>query len=151
MYISNKLTAAHAINKYINNCPTRCNTKQYIYYSASSLHMFRVSTKPIISSTQNCNYSLRYCAATSLERGKVWSLCREVIAQKIWSVTEAVVTVLCTPDDGCGWHSKHVEWTCRIINRVLCVASRWTIINTEQRRTEPWTLKKIQEMFPSFT
>ena len=23
---------------------------------------------------------------------------------------------------------KHVEWTCRIINRLPCVASRWTII-----------------------
>jgi hypothetical protein len=51
-------------------------------------------------------------------------------------VTEAVVTVLCTPDDGCGWHSKHVEWTCRIINRLLCVASRWTVINIDQRCTE---------------
>jgi len=45
---------------YINNCPTRCNTKQCICYSASSLYMFRVSTTPIIRSTQNCNYSLRY-------------------------------------------------------------------------------------------
>ena len=45
---------------YINNCPTRCNTKQSIYYSASSLYIFRVSTTPIIRSTQNCNYSLRY-------------------------------------------------------------------------------------------
>jgi len=56
---------------YINNCPTRCNTKQSIYYSASSLYMFGVSTTPIIRNTQNCNYSLRYwsyffCAATSL-------------------------------------------------------------------------------------
>ena len=47
---------------YINNCPTRCNTKQSIYYSASSLYMFRVSNTPIIRSTQNCNYSLRYCS-----------------------------------------------------------------------------------------
>ena len=31
---------------YINNRPTRCNTKQPIYYSASSLYMFRVSTAP---------------------------------------------------------------------------------------------------------
>ena len=45
---------------YINNCPTRCNTKQSIYYSASSLYRFRVSITPIIRSTQNCNYSLRY-------------------------------------------------------------------------------------------
>ena len=48
------------LRKYINNCPTRCNTKQSIYYSASSLYMFRVSTTPIIRRAQNCNYSLRY-------------------------------------------------------------------------------------------
>ena len=46
------------------------------------------------------------------------------------TVPEAEVTVLCTPDDGCGWHPKQIEWTCRIINRLLCVVSRWTIINT---------------------
>jgi len=58
-----------------------------------------------------------------------WPRWREVAAPKIWPVPETVVTVLCTLDDGCGWHPKHVEWTCRIINRLLCVASRWTIIN----------------------
>ena len=45
---------------YSNNCPTRCNTKQSIYYSASSLYMFRVSTTPIIRSLQNCNCSFRH-------------------------------------------------------------------------------------------
>ena len=54
----------------IKNCPTRCNKKQSIYYSASSLYMFRVSTTPTTRSTQNCNYSLRYCAATSFQRGQ---------------------------------------------------------------------------------
>jgi len=58
-----------------------------------------------------------------------WPRWRELAAQKIWPVPEAVVTVLCTPNDGCGWHPKHIQWTCRIINRLLCVASRWTVIN----------------------
>ena len=31
-----------------------------------------------------------------------WSSWRDVAAQKILPVTEAVVEVLCTPDDGCG-------------------------------------------------
>jgi len=53
------------------------------------------------------------------------------------TVLETAVTVLCTPDDGCVWHPKHVEWTCRIINRLLCVASHWTIINIDQWYTEP--------------
>jgi len=94
------------MNLYINNCPTICNTKQSIYYSASSFYMFRVSHIPIIKSTQNCNYSLRYwsyflCSylpptwpsLTTLERGSC-------------TVPEAVVTVLCIPDDGYGWHPK---------------------------------------------
>ena len=91
--------------------------------------MFRVSTTPNIRSTQNCNYSLRY-----------WSYFLYSYLPPTWpslatlqegscTVTEAVVTVLCTPDDGCGWHPKHVERTCRIINRLLCVVSLWTILS----------------------
>ena len=71
----------------INNCPTRCNTKQSIYYSAGSLYMFRELTTPIIRNTQNYNYSLRYCAATSLQRGQAslgWPRWREVAAHKIY-------------------------------------------------------------------
>ena len=68
---------------YINNCPTRRNTKQSTYYSASSLYMFRVSTTTINRSTQNCNYSLRYYAANVLQRGQAWRHWREVAAQKI--------------------------------------------------------------------
>jgi len=61
---------------YINNCLTRCNTKQSIYYSASSLYVFRVSTTPSnvanlatsdgdsctknMTSTGGCSYSLVY-------------------------------------------------------------------------------------------
>ena len=55
---------------------------------------------------------------------QVWPRWREVAA-----VPKDVVTVFCTPDDGCSWHPKHAEWTCRIINRLLCVASSWAIIN----------------------
>ena len=58
-----------------------------------------------------------------------WPRWREVVEQKIWPGPEAVVTILCTPDDGCGWHPKHVEWNCRILNRLLFVTFRWTIIN----------------------
>jgi len=44
--------------------------------------MFRVSTTPIIRSILKCNYSLRYCAATSLQHGQAWPRWREVAAQK---------------------------------------------------------------------
>ena len=90
---------------YIKNCPTRCITKQSIYYSASSLYMFRVSTTPIVRSTQNCNYSLRYWSYFLCSylppTWPSWPRWREVAVQKIWSVPEAVVTVLCTPGDRC--------------------------------------------------
>jgi len=98
-----------------------------VYYFAISLYMFRASITPIMN-TQNCNYSLQYCAPNSLQRGQASWPTLEVAAQKIWPVPEAVYTVLCTPDDGCGWHPKHVEWPWRLLNRLLCVASRWTII-----------------------
>jgi len=63
------------------------------------------------------------------------------------TVPEAVVTVLCT-HDGCGWHPKHVEWTCRIINRLLCVASRWTIINTAgQYKSTPRGCSEMERIF----
>ena len=114
---------------YINNCPTRCNTKRSIYYSASSLDMFRVSDTPIIRCTQNCNYSLRYysyflCSylpptwpsLATLEGGSC-------------TVLDAIVTILCTPDDGCVWHPKHVEITCRIINRLLCESYDYWIVH----------------------
>jgi hypothetical protein len=35
---------------------------------------------------------------------------RKVVAQILWPVPDAAVTVLCTPDDVCDGHPKHVEW-----------------------------------------
>ena len=97
----------HASLLYINNYPKRCNTKQSSYYSASSLYIIRVSTTPVIRSTQNCNYSIR-----------CWSYFLCSYLPPTWP------SYL-----GCGWQPKHVEWTCRIITRLLCVASLWIIIN----------------------
>jgi len=94
--------------------------------------MFRVSNTPIITSTQNCNYSLQYwshllCSCLLPTWPSLGHVGRRQLHKKKWHVQETVVTVF--PDDGCGWHPKHVEWTCRIINRLLCSASRWPIIN----------------------
>ena len=111
-------------------------TTQSSLFISLQVQMFRVSTTPIIRSTQNCNYSLRY-----------WSYFLCSYLPPTWpgvhkTVTTASVTghVFCAdtslqrgqaspPHYGCGWHPEHVEWTCRIINRLFCVASRWTIIN----------------------
>jgi len=124
---------------YINNCPTRCNTKKSIYYSAISPYIFRLSTTPIIRSTQNCNYSLRY-----------WSYFLCSYLPPAWPSLRGSCTKNMTSTGGCSysfvyswwrccWHPKHVERTCRIINRLLYAASHWTIINIDQRCTEPKT------------
>ena len=50
-------------------------------------------------------------ATMFLQRG-LWPRWRNIVAQILWPVPEAAVTVLCTPDDGCDGHPKHVEWFC---------------------------------------
>ena len=100
--------------------------------------MFRVSTISLIRSTQNCNYSLQYCAATSIQRGQAWPRWREVDAQKIWPVPEAVVEVLCTPDDRCVWHPKLVEWIKRETNLMsLALLFRYLMLNTFRMLIHP--------------
>ena len=56
------------------------------------------------------------CATTFLQCGLVRPRWRKVVAQILWSVPEAAVTVLCTPDDGCdGFCSKKVPACCCIL------------------------------------
>jgi len=82
---------------------------------------FGCQPHPSFRSTQNCNYSLRY-----------WSYFFVQLPPS------NVAKLASTPDAGCGWHPKHLEWTCRIINILLSVVSRWTIINTVTYITEQW-------------
>ena len=51
-------------------------------------------------------------ATTFFQRGQIWPRWRKVVAQILWPVPEAAVTVLCTPDDGCDGYPKHVESFC---------------------------------------
>ena len=37
---------------------------------------------------------------------------RKVVALLLLPVPEAAITVLCTPDDGCDGHPKHVVYIC---------------------------------------
>ena len=64
----------------------------------------------ILQSINTC-ILLHLVGSTFLQRGQRprW---RKVVAQILWPVPEAAVTVLCTPDDGCDAHRKHVEWFC---------------------------------------
>ena len=47
-------------------------------------------------------------AATFLQLGLIRPRWRKVVAQILWLVPEVAVTILCTPDDGCDEHPKHV-------------------------------------------
>ena len=66
----------------------------------------------------------------------IWLRWRKVVAQILWPVPEAAVTVLCTPDDGCGRHPKHVELLCsKLISAYCC--SLLDFRNLELRCKEP--------------
>ena len=118
------------LQTYIDNCPTRCNTKQPKYYSVSSLYMFRVSTTPTIRSTQNCNYSLWYCSYLL----PTWP--------SLATLEGGSCTKIMTSTGGCSYSFVYSCWwvwltpeTCRVNlqnNRLFCVASRWTTINLDQ-------------------
>jgi len=127
----------------------RCNTKQSIYYSASSLYMCRVSTTPIIS-TQNCNYSLRYRAAISLQPGQAG----------LATLEGGSCTKNMTSTGGCSYIFVYSWWwvwltpeTCGVNlqnNRLLCVASRWTIINITLSQSSPLHILTTVVIFHPF-
>ena len=59
-----------------------------------------------------------------------WGSCTIILLVPVFGTT-----VLCTPDDGCERHPKHVEWSCSKIKYSLhIVASRWTFSNICQIR-----------------
>ena len=72
---------------YISNCTTRRNTKQSIYYSASSLYMLCFEFQPHPSSgvhkTVNTASGIGhiFCAAASLQHGQAWPRWREEATQ----------------------------------------------------------------------
>ena len=119
-------------HKSISVSPTRCNNMQSIFYfTAKSLYMFRCHPHPssgvhktVITASGTCHISVQLPHSNvAIE----WGSCTD-----IWHVPEAVITVLCTPDDGHGRHPKHIEWFCRKIEyRLHIVASRCTFIDIE--------------------
>jgi len=88
-----------------------------LLYFCKLLYMFRVVTLPIIRSTYNCNYSiwpwsnrlcylpLRWWSWTSVPTSPPY----RKVAETVWPGPDAVITVICAPDDGWSYHPKHVE------------------------------------------
>ena len=69
--------------------------------------MFRVSIAPS-SGVHKTVTVASGTATTFLQRGQIWPRWRKVVAQILRPVPEVAVTVLCTPDDECDGHPKHV-------------------------------------------
>ena len=66
-------------------------------------------------------------ATTFLQRGQIWPRLSKVVAQILLPVPEAAFSVLCTPDDGCNGHPKHVEGFA--VNKYLhTVTSCWILL-----------------------
>ena len=60
-----------------------------------------------VTAASGIGHSIR--ATIFLQLGLIRPSWRKVIALILWPVPEVAVTVLCTPDDGCDGHPKHVE------------------------------------------
>jgi len=94
-----------------------------VYYISvnCSLYMFWVVAPPIIRRTYNCHHSIWH-----------WSnrLCYHPLSWSIWNCVptapDAVITVICAPDDGWSYHPKHVE---RAVYRNKAVYSRISLDN----------------------
>ena len=56
----------------------------------------------------------------------------------VWQVPDTVDTAICAPDDGCRYHTKHVEHFPEI-NKLCNVASCWIYITIYLWCTDPWT------------
>jgi len=59
-----------------------------------------------VTSPSGTGHSIR--VRTFLQRGLIRPRWRKVVAQILWPVPEGAVRVLCTPDDGCDGHPKHI-------------------------------------------
>ena len=86
---------------------------QVFIYCKITLHVSGCASHPssgvhkTVTAASGTGHSI--CAATFLKHGLIRPRWRKVVAQILYPVPEAAVTVLCTPDDGYDGHQKHVE------------------------------------------
>ena len=87
-----------------------------LVYFCKLLYMFRVVTPPVIRSTYNCNYSIWHWSNRLSYLPLSWSSWNCIptapwqrkVGETVWPVPDAVITVICAPDDGWSYHPKHV-------------------------------------------
>ena len=69
-------------------------------------------------------------AQSAKHQKTIWSCFRKLAPQMVWSVPEAAPAVLCTPDDGCKGHPKHVEhFSSKYISAYSCIL--WQLVQKE--------------------
>jgi len=78
-----------------------------LLYFCKLLYMFRSVTPPIIRSKYKCNYSIWYWSDRLCYLSLWWRSWK--VAETVWPVPDALITVICAPDDGWSYHPKHVE------------------------------------------
>ena len=83
--------------------PTRCSSMLFIYckYTLTCFRCPKYASSGVHKTV----------TAASDTGHSIWATSK-VVAQILWLVPEAAVTVLCTPDDGCDGHLEHVEYIC---------------------------------------
>ena len=83
-----------------------------------------------VTAASGTGHSIR--ATTFCQHGLIRTLIsprwQKVVAQILRPAPEAAVTVLCSPDDGCDGHPKHVESDFAVSKYLHTVASCWILL-----------------------
>jgi hypothetical protein len=97
--------------------------------------MFQGVTPPILRSTYNCNYSIWHFSNCLCYLLLSWRRNFQLrkLAETVWPVPDAVITIICAPEDGWSNHPKHVEQ--------CIVAFCWTITDTKSQLWN-WTVSQ---------
>jgi len=107
----------HISNIYINKIEQDATVFRYLFTAKSLSTCFGCPSHPssgehkTATAASGTVHSIG--ATTFLQSGLIRPHWKKVVVMLLlWPVPEAAVTILCTPDDGCDGHPKHVEWFC---------------------------------------
>jgi hypothetical protein len=109
---------------HVNNYPTRWDYMQFYFCKLLAL------TPSIIGSTYTCNHSIWHWLNRLCYLPLSWSSCST-------TVPDAVITIICAPDDGWQYHPKHVE---RAVYRNITVYSCISLGNYSHWFTMHWPM-----------
>ena len=117
---------------YINKIQQDARVCKYLFTAKSVSTCFGCPSHPssrdhkTVTAASGTGHSI--WATTFLQRGLIRPRWRKFLAQKLWPVPESSVTVLCSPDDGCDGHPKHVETDFAVNKYLHTLASFWILL-----------------------